>query len=453
MDTSHWIGSVKFELRSTEPGALDPVRNMIRQEYEAIVVRPLHRALDRVDRPGRVSRHGKIELDLGVIRPGGFGEALERQIAESLLARLDWDSDPGMGGASSSGIVELLLSFLESGQLGWPAPGKALEAIFVSISTFEAAEMAGLAEKLRVLVERHPVAALRFTTQCPLEIVLAVIGALAGLEHVRGVDRGSRALTHYVGEREAKRLASLLLEFANGASGSPEELNWLGVMMSGASWAGPTPVDGGTPSVPRAPPAPVGVHVARPPAARTDPRLEPSERAAGDSASDLGYPAEAAGLVLLHPFVGAFMGTCGLLDENGAFRSEEERARGILLLYLVATGRSEAPEPELLLAKLLLGGDIALPVPRSIEPTAGELAQVEAMLKAAIAHWTALGDSSIEALRETFLLRPGRFVRAGEEWRLKIEARGVDVLIDRLPWSISLVLTPFMARPLRVDWR
>jgi hypothetical protein len=35
---------------------------------------------------------------------------------------------------------------------------------------------------------------------------------------------------------------------------------------------------------------------------------------------------------------------------------------------------------------------------------------------------------------------------------LRVERRGIDVLLDSLPWTISQVKTPFMDRILAVDW-
>jgi hypothetical protein len=164
-------------------------------------------------------------------------------------------------------------------------------------------------------------------------------------------------------------------------------------------------------------------------------------------------PVETAGAVLLHPFLSGLFGAVGLLDESGQFIGPAAQARAVLLLHFVATEREEAAEPDLPLFKLLCGMDFAAIVPRRFEPTDLERREAEALLAAAIAHWDALGDVSPAALREAFLQRPGRLQRTDEDWRLTVESRGLDVLLDRLPWSISLVLTRFMARPLRVDWR
>ena len=81
-----------------------------------------------------------------------------------------------------------------------------------------------------------------------------------------------------------------------------------------------------------------------------------------------------------------------------------------------------------------------------------DAAEAESLLRAAIGHWTALGQASPAALRETFLQRPGRLGRVAEGWRLEVERRGTDVLLDRLPWGLGAVRLPWMPHPLFVDW-
>jgi hypothetical protein len=36
---------------------------------------------------------------------------------------------------------------------------------------------------------------------------------------------------------------------------------------------------------------------------------------------------------------------------------------------------------------------------------------------------------------------------------LEVAPRTYDMLLDRLPWSISLVKLPWMTAPIHVDWR
>ena len=81
------------------------------------------------------------------------------------------------------------------------------------------------------------------------------------------------------------------------------------------------------------------------------------------------------------------------------------------------------------------------------------------LLQAVIAHWKAVGHTSVAGLRESFLQREGRLTRdktpAGDppRWRLRVQTRGFDVLLDRLPWSFQTIRLPWMQGALHVEWR
>ena len=90
--------------------------------------------------------------------------------------------------------------------------------------------------------------------------------------------------------------------------------------------------------------------------------------------------------------------------------------------------------------------------------TAEEQATTAGLLQAVIAHWTALGATSVAGLRESFLQREGRLVLLSPDeqpaaWQLQVQARSFDMLLDRLPWSIALIKLPWMERALHVQWR
>ncbi|HLO95924.1 MAG TPA: contractile injection system tape measure protein, partial [Burkholderiaceae bacterium] len=69
------------------------------------------------------------------------------------------------------------------------------------------------------------------------------------------------------------------------------------------------------------------------------------------------------------------------------------------------------------------------------------------------------GHTSVAGLREAFLQRQGRLAKdkpradAPPAWRLRVEKRGLDVLLDRLPWGFSTVRLPWMEGVLHVEWR
>jgi len=155
-----------------------------------------------------------------------------------------------------------------------------------------------------------------------------------------------------------------------------------------------------------------------------------------------------AGIVLLHPFLPRFFEALGIAREGALLQPE----RALHLLHFLATGQRVAPEYDLLIAKLLCNVPPETPVGARVELTTAEEDEVSALLAAVIRHWDALGDTSPDALRNTFLVRPGKLSRRGGDDLLQMEALSFDVLLDRLPWTIGLIQLPWMARALWVEW-
>ncbi|NNM82123.1 MAG: hypothetical protein HKL98_05930, partial [Burkholderiales bacterium] len=157
-----------------------------------------------------------------------------------------------------------------------------------------------------------------------------------------------------------------------------------------------------------------------------------------------------AGLVIAAPYFPRLFDMLGLTVDS-AFRDEEAADRAVHLLQFAVDENCEHPEFLLPLNKILCGLD--RPIVRSIVPSDREKETVEGMLKAIIQNWTIIGNTSVAGLRESFLQRPGRLMLKGEEWHLRVEKRGIDVLVDRIPWSFSLIKHPWMPRPLFVEWK
>lgn len=157
-----------------------------------------------------------------------------------------------------------------------------------------------------------------------------------------------------------------------------------------------------------------------------------------------------AGIVLLHPFLPRFLEGLGVSDGDVLV----DRARAMCLLHYLATGEPTAPEYRLTLAKVICGVALDEPVEAEAGLTAAEAEEAAALLKAAIGHWEALRGTSPDALRIEFLMRPGVLsVGADGDWLLRVETRTVDVLLDQLPWGISMIALPWMPGLLRVEWR
>jgi hypothetical protein len=167
-----------------------------------------------------------------------------------------------------------------------------------------------------------------------------------------------------------------------------------------------------------------------------------------------------AGQVLLAAFAERLFRQLGLLHEN-RFVDERARARALLCLQALVLGREPSSEPQWVLSKLLCGlaPDALLAVDAEpLDEATHEL--LEGLLGAVIAHWKALGNTSVAGLRESFLQREGRLtLRAGTaddatpQWQLQVQPRAFDMLLDRLPWSFGTIRLPWMTGVLHVDWR
>jgi hypothetical protein len=168
-------------------------------------------------------------------------------------------------------------------------------------------------------------------------------------------------------------------------------------------------------------------------------------------------PAEAlfvtnAGLVLLAPYLERLFERCGCTRDR-AFVDGPAAERAALLLQLAATGLAEAPEHRLPLNKLLCGLPLASPLPRTATAAPADEQAVDGLLRAVIAHWKALGQTSPAGLRQTFVQREGRLERGEEAWHLHVPQQTFDMLLDRLPWGYTPVRLPWMPEVLHVHWR
>lgn len=159
-----------------------------------------------------------------------------------------------------------------------------------------------------------------------------------------------------------------------------------------------------------------------------------------------------AGLVLLWPYFMTLFERLGL-DQEDTFVSAEAQERAVHYLQYVVTGTTETEEHLLPLNKLLVGLPLQSKVTMGFDITDDEKQLIEGMLTAAINHWTALGNTSIDGFRGSFLLREGVLRQSEDRWQLTVEKRAYDMLMDQLPWSISIVNLPFMQKPIYVSWR
>ncbi|MET0392566.1 MAG: contractile injection system tape measure protein [Chitinophagaceae bacterium] len=160
-----------------------------------------------------------------------------------------------------------------------------------------------------------------------------------------------------------------------------------------------------------------------------------------------------AGLIILHPFLNSLFEKTGL-TRNNSFINDEARHRAVHLLQYMATGQEQAPEYLMQLNKILCGVPRELHIDRFILLTPEQKDEAESLLQAVIGHWAVLKNSSVTALQETFLQRRGKldFSEEDHTWKLQVERKAFDILLDRLPWGYSQVRLSWMEHRLMTEW-
>jgi hypothetical protein len=158
-----------------------------------------------------------------------------------------------------------------------------------------------------------------------------------------------------------------------------------------------------------------------------------------------------AGLVILHPFLSTYFNRLNMF-ENGDFKTDELRHRAVHLLQYLAFGTQSNEEYELVLNKILCNIPIDEPVSAGIEMTENEIAVSAELLNAILVQWDKLKNTSPESFQSSFLQRDGALSRIEENWNLKVESRGYDVLLNTLPWGLGMIKTSWMPEFIYVEW-
>ncbi len=165
---------------------------------------------------------------------------------------------------------------------------------------------------------------------------------------------------------------------------------------------------------------------------------------------DEGIYIENAGLVILHPFLPRFFEALGIASGDKLIQPD----RALYLLHFLTTGQPVAPEYELVLPKVFCNIPLTFPVDTDIQLSNAEEDEVSALLRAVISHWEALRNTTPDGLRVNFLMRPGKLsLRDDADWLLHVESKIYDILLEHLPWGISLIKLPWMTRKIWVEWR
>lgn len=186
---------------------------------------------------------------------------------------------------------------------------------------------------------------------------------------------------------------------------------------------------------------------------KTTPTEKPFEEAIAPTVDKDGIFTELAGLVLLHPFLLSLFRQLEWVQDR-SFVNKECQQRAILLLHFLATAETTTPpEYALVIPKVLCGYPLQEPLHIEPELTTSIIEEAEHLLEVIIQRWEVLKSTSIDGLREGFLLRKGLLQKVETGLRLRIKSSSIDMLLDQLPWGIGMIKLPWMKDLLKVEWR
>lgn len=159
-----------------------------------------------------------------------------------------------------------------------------------------------------------------------------------------------------------------------------------------------------------------------------------------------------AGAVLLHPFLSTFFDRLQL-TKAGIFKDLAEQQKALYLVHYLCTGDVEAEEHELVIPKVLCGYPLQKPVKKQVQLGQEEKEEAEHLLGELIRQWEKLKNTSPAGLQEGFLQRGGKLLTKNDMWYIQVEADTIDLLLDHLPWNLSIIKLPWVKDIIRVEWR
>lgn len=446
------------------------------------VMPAIERVLDGFAQPHTVLRIDRLELDAGVLLLGELEQALPRVVERALAQELAivagrhapaeaFGAHPVEGTAGvrdgavrqlsvQQAMEEALAFFLANGTLPSTchlAPGESLHAAV--LAAWHDADTAGdtasgtVGPLWRALQDAR--ARQRLVLQFPPEFLQTLLSRLAPAQAEAARQAAQQLRRVRPQDDDAGETGQRLWHtaFAHAAAGRAFDAAGL-LAEAGQQGADPAHRLAGDETLFYAEnaahgsqPGKTAAHPVQDPVTRPElPQVEVTT--ADHPEADAGIYIGNAGLLLLHPFLERFLEIAGVA-RDGALLHPKQAPR---LLHYLGSGEAFAPEHELPLPKILCNVPLMQPVAAAGMLDAMQIEEAEAMLAAVILHWEALRNCSPAALRETFLRRPGKLSRRDGDWLLQVEAQAFDILLNQLPWSISMIRLPWMDSMLWVEW-
>lgn len=183
-------------------------------------------------------------------------------------------------------------------------------------------------------------------------------------------------------------------------------------------------------------------------------KIQDSRKKDENSASKLvdenGISVENAGLVFLAYFLPHLFKHLGWLDDKSI--RDEALPKALSMTQFLVTGEEIVDESALVLNKLMLGIDLDDPITNDYVLTNEEKELGIDLLRNVIKSWEALRSVSIPGFQHTFLKRDGIVYFRDNQYLLRVEKKTVDILMEKIPWSIGVIKLSWMPKMMITEW-
>ena len=435
-----------------EAGALALQRRASRVFQEQVLPR-LDEVFSRIAPADRVVRIERLELDLGDLSEANWEQdfvekcvaQISQQVAEAAFAVGGLTPTETLNAEENA--LAVLLYFLQTGMLPWYAKHLTLKTLEENLQKAISSRNAFQSKVLHRILKENPAALQRLVWQFSIALSEKIV------ESVLGLSKGW--IQHAIQIRQSQTgqimSAKAFIELAKPL---------LNAEISVLRNSTPTPAllaqlfFSENPAVPKSPI--VNTHsdselqIAAPkPAANI--KLD-TPNTTQPKADPIGVSVDNAGLVLLAVYLPPFLKKLGIELSGSSITDHHYHA--VHLLHYLATRQEHPEEPMLVLPKILCGMEIETPVPQEMDLSDEEKNEANKLLEAVIKNWSILKSTSPDGLRAGFLQRTGllSWEVNRQSWVLRIERLGQDLLLEKVPWSYSVIKLPWMEKMLQVEW-
>ena len=168
------------------------------------------------------------------------------------------------------------------------------------------------------------------------------------------------------------------------------------------------------------------------------------------SQNNNGHYIQNAGLILIHPFLKIFFEHCNLIHPKTQQLTDPELCAH--LLHYIATGKTNAPEYDMVFEKFLCNIPINKSINKYIKLSRKHKTQAKKVIESVQHNWNPMKKASVALLQNEFFQRSGKLVITDSDYTLNVERKTQDILLDKLTWGISFVKLPWQKKFIFVNW-